>query len=100
MLDEKTLLVTDHEAVSEVVKEIESYTNDWYSIVKVPEQVPSNILSLSRGKVAVYQEGFPESEKVFIKELKEKKNIELEPICMSEFIKADGSLTCCSILIT
>ncbi|KAG1456565.1 hypothetical protein G6F56_006801 [Rhizopus delemar] len=64
MLDEKTLLVTDHEAVSEVVKEIESYTNDWYSIVKVPEQVPSNILSLSRGKVAVYQEGLKKTEDV------------------------------------
>ncbi|CEG83397.1 hypothetical protein RMATCC62417_17323 [Rhizopus microsporus] len=99
MLDNKTLLVTDHKAGLEVIGEIESYTKGWYSFIKVPEQVPSNILSFSREKFAIYQQDFPESEKVLLEELKEKRKVELKALCMSELIKADGALTCCSILV-
>ncbi|KAI9262039.1 hypothetical protein BY458DRAFT_515225 [Sporodiniella umbellata] len=99
MLDDHTLIVTDHSAGLDVINEIKGYTKDWYSIIKVPEQIPSNILSLSHGKFAVYQEGFSATEKILIQELKEKRNVEMKSLCMSELIKADGALTCCSILI-
>lgn len=99
MLNNKTLLVYDHKAGLDVVSEIEGYTKDWYNIIKIPEQIPSNIVSLSNGKVVIYQQGFSESENVLMKELKEKRNVKLKSLNMSEFIKADGSLTCCSILV-
>ncbi|KAG0799738.1 hypothetical protein G6F22_002928 [Rhizopus arrhizus] len=99
MLNDKTLLVYDHKAGLDVVSEIEGYTKDWYNIIKIPEQIPSNIVSLSHGKVVIYQQGFSESENVLMKELKEKRNVKLKSLNMSEFIKADGSLTCCSILV-
>ncbi|KAG1360405.1 hypothetical protein G6F62_000014 [Rhizopus arrhizus] len=74
MLNDKTLLVYDHKAGLDVVSEIEGYTKDWYNIIKIPEQIPSNIVSLSHGKVVIYQQGFSESENVLMKELKEKRN--------------------------
>ncbi|GAA5804337.1 hypothetical protein EDC94DRAFT_643032 [Helicostylum pulchrum] len=99
MLNDNTLLITDHEAGQQVMDEIKSFTGDHYTFIKVPEQVPSNILSLDGGNFIIYQKGFPESEKVIIEELKNKRGVEVKTLCMSELIKADGALTCCSILI-
>lgn len=99
MLNDNTLLITDHEAGQQVMDEIKSFTGDHYTFIKVPEQVPSNILSLDGGKFIIYQKDFPESEKVIIEELKNKRGVEVKALCMSELIKADGALTCCSILI-
>ncbi|KAI8095302.1 hypothetical protein BDF21DRAFT_435630 [Thamnidium elegans] len=99
MLNDTTLLITDHEAGQQVMDEIKSFTGDHYTFIKVPEQVPSNILSLDGGKFIIYQKDFPESEKVITEELKNRRGVEVKALCMSELIKADGALTCCSILI-
>jgi dimethylargininase len=99
MLDDHTLLVTDHQAGQNVMDEIKAFTNDHYEFIKVPEQVPSNILSLDNGKFIIYQKDFPKSEMVIIKEIQEKRGVATKALCMSELIKADGALTCCSILV-
>lgn len=99
MLNDNTLLVTDHEAGHKVIDEIKSYTGDHYTFIKLPEQVPSNILSLDGGKFVIYQKDFPNSEKIIIEQLKNQRGVQLKALCMSELIKADGALTCCSILI-
>ncbi|KAG1457364.1 hypothetical protein G6F46_008044 [Rhizopus delemar] len=62
MLNNKTLLVYDHKAGLDVVSEIEGYTKDWYNIIKIPEQIPSNIVSLSNGKVVIYQQGLKKTD--------------------------------------
>lgn len=99
MLNDHTLLVTDHQAGQNVADEIKSYTNDHYEFIKIPEQVPSNILSLNDGKFVIYQKGFSKSEEIIKKEIQEKRGIEIKALNMSELIKADGALTCCSILV-
>ncbi|KAG2202293.1 hypothetical protein INT47_010741 [Mucor saturninus] len=99
MLNDHTLLITDHQAGHDVLNEIKSHTGDHYTFIKVPEQIPSNILSLDDGKFIVYQQGFPESEKVILEELEKQRGVKVKALCMSELIKADGALTCCSILI-
>lgn len=99
MLNDHTLLITDHQAGHDVLNEIKSYTGDHYTFIKVPEEVPSNILSLDGGKFIIYQQGFPDSEKVIMEELKNQRGVQVKALCMSELIKADGALTCCSILI-
>ncbi|KAK4511812.1 uncharacterized protein ATC70_003811 [Mucor velutinosus] len=99
MLDDHTLLITDHKAGHDVQEEIQQFTNNHYEFIRVPEQVPSNILSLDGGKFIIYQQDFPESEKVLLEELHKKRGVQVKSLCMSELIKADGALTCCSILI-
>lgn len=99
MLNDHTLLITDHKAGHAVIEEIKSFTGNHYTFIKVPEQVPSNILSLNGGKFIIYQKDFPESEKVILEELQKQRGIQVKPLCMSELIKADGALTCCSILV-
>jgi dimethylargininase len=99
MLNDNTLLVTDHKTGNEVIEEIRASTQDHYEFIRVPEQVPSNILSLDGGKFIIYQKDFPSSEKVILAELKEKRGVDVTSLCMSELIKADGALTCCSILV-
>lgn len=99
MLNDHTLLITDHQAGHDVLNEIKSHTGDHYTFIKVPEQIPSNILSLDDGKFIIYQQGFPESEKVILEELEKQRGVKVKALCMSELIKADGALTCCSILI-
>lgn len=99
MLDDHTLLITDHKAGRDVQEEINQYTNNHYQFIHVPEQVPSNILSLDGGKFIIYQQNFPESEKIILEELQQKRGVQVKSLCMSELIKADGALTCCSILV-
>ena len=99
MLDDQTLLITDHKAGHDVQEEINQYTNNHYQFIHVPEQVPSNILSLDNGKFIIYQQDFPKSEKIIIEELQQKRGVQVKSLCMSELIKADGALTCCSILV-
>jgi dimethylargininase len=99
MVNSSTLLVTDHQAGNDVIEEIKAFTQEDYEFIRVPDQVPSNVLSLNGGKFVVYQQGFEASEKVILTELEEKRGIEVTSLCMSELIKADGALTCCSILL-
>ncbi|KAI8047373.1 uncharacterized protein B0P05DRAFT_566294 [Gilbertella persicaria] len=99
MLNDHTLLVTDKQPGNKVIQEIKDYTQDHYEFIKIPDQVPSNILSLDGGKFVIYQQNYPESEKVILSELEQKRGIQVKSLCMSELIKADGALTCCSILI-
>lgn len=63
----------------------------------MPEQTASNILSINDN--IVIQDGFPNSEIIF-NNLAEKNNLKIHKLNMSEFIKADGALTCCSVFIT
>ncbi|OBZ85418.1 N(G),N(G)-dimethylarginine dimethylaminohydrolase 1 [Choanephora cucurbitarum] len=99
MLNDSVLLITDNVSGDKVTREVKQYTQDHYEFIKIPDQVPSNILSLNNGQFAIYQDNFPKSEKVILTELGTKRGVELKSLCMSELIKADGALTCCSILI-
>ncbi|KNE65944.1 hypothetical protein AMAG_10231 [Allomyces macrogynus ATCC 38327] len=75
-----------------------------YEVVWVPDQVASNVLAFPDGKGGllgvVAQGGFPASEKILDEAIATRfgKDVPVVKLDMSEFIKADGALTCCSLL--
>ncbi|MEQ1875316.1 MAG: arginine deiminase family protein [Bdellovibrionia bacterium] len=66
-----------------------------YHPVMIPDPVASNVLYMGRN--IFIQDGFPASEAVFI-QLAGQRNKQIFKVPMSELIKADGALTCCSLL--
>jgi dimethylargininase len=64
--------------------------------VFVPDAIAANVLRLD--KVLVAQAGFPQSEAI-IRTIADSLHLKLITLDMSELIKADGALTCCSVLI-
>ena len=63
--------------------------------VELPDSVAANVLAI--GETIVIQAGFPRSEKI-LSALAAEKGKRLLKLEMSEMIKADGALTCCSLL--
>ncbi len=96
--DRHTLLFGQSAAARQIFMELDKICNlsRHYEIIFLPDDVAANVLSI--GVNIVIQEGFPESEPI-LQELALKRNKKLHKITMSELIKADGALTCCSILI-
>lgn len=93
--DSETLVVAATTTGKEIQTLIELSTNNEYTFVQVPDTTASNVLRI--GSTLVVQEGFPESEKI-LQDLCNRKQINMIKICMSELIKADGALTCGSLL--
>ncbi|CAO3688444.1 unnamed protein product [Umbelopsis ramanniana] len=93
-----TLVACSNPAGQKLIQEIKQKSGIDYDVIFVPDSVPANILALG-SDFAVIQKNFPESERILVKELTEKRGIKLTALDMSELIKADGALTCCSVLI-
>jgi dimethylargininase len=68
---------------------------DGYSVAWVPDPLAANVLNL--GKHILIQDGFPASESILV-QLAAERHKTVHKIQMSEFIKADGALTCCSLV--
>ena len=65
-------------------------------MITVPDRSSANVVRL--GRTLLIQAGFPRSEAI-LGEICRELELTPEPVCMSELIKADGALTCCSLLI-
>lgn len=96
LFDRDTLIVADTPAGREVHNIIQTLTEEAYQFVFVPDSVASNVLRI--GAVLVVQDGFPKSEKI-LQDLCEQKEVNLLKLNMSELVKADGALTCGSLLL-
>lgn len=88
------LVVADDLDGRNLVKEIESQGLD-YRILWVPDRVAANIVRINDH--LLIQKGFPESERILRKRAEEE-GLTVHPLAMSELIKADGALTCGSLL--
>lgn len=94
-VDQETLVIAEkgramtEESLSALFKQ------EYYRLLFLPDQVAANVLSF--GSTLVFQEGFPQSE-ALLRKLALEKGQELIKLTMSELIKADSALTCCSIL--
>lgn len=95
LFDEKTLIVANNPAGNAVRNTINRLTNSGYEFVTVPDDIASNVLRI--GSTLLIQDGFPQSEQI-LEELCEKRNIHMVKLHMSELIKADGALTCGTLL--
>lgn len=65
------------------------------TFIYLPDSIAANVLRI--GPNVVMQEGFPESE-ALVSQLCKERGLVLHTLCMAELIKADGALTCCSVL--
>lgn len=111
-LTDNVLIVSDDAPGQFVQAEIERLVAEHckkdevgYSFVKVPDQVASNILRFPDGEGGlqgiVFQKGFPRSRAIVenaIKTLVPGGGCEIVELDMSQFILADGALTCCSLV--
>mmetsp|Transcript_19095 Transcript_19095/g.32756 ORF Transcript_19095/g.32756 Transcript_19095/m.32756 type:complete len:288 (+) Transcript_19095:138-1001(+) len=61
----------------------------------VPDMLCSNVVRI--GQTVLFQAGYPESEAV-VRQFCEARGLQLVCVSMAEFAKADGALTCCSLL--
>jgi hypothetical protein len=62
----------------------------------VPDAAASNLIRIKNAVLVQY--GFPESLAILTPEIR-KRNLELKIVNTNELEKADGLLTCCSVLI-
>lgn len=87
---EDTLIVADTPAGERIREALPGY-----QFIKVPDPVSSNALRIS--STLLIQEGYPESERI-LEAACQQEGLQLIKINMSELIKADGALTCGSLL--
>ncbi|KAF9412726.1 N(G),N(G)-dimethylarginine dimethylaminohydrolase 1 [Podila epigama] len=116
-LTDQVLIVSDddpgHFVQSEMERLVAEFrgtsgsTGTGYRFVRVPDQVASNILRFPDGQGGlrgiVFQAGFPQSRRIVdeaIKTFVAGGTCEVVELDMSQFILADGALTCCSLLCT
>jgi len=95
-LDENTLIFTDTISGREMAEKVQHGLEDPYEIIFVPDSIAANVLRIR--DTVLLQEGFPQSLSIIAPHV-QKRNLKLHTINMSELIKADGALTCCSIFL-
>ncbi|GIL54387.1 hypothetical protein Vafri_9800 [Volvox africanus] len=105
-LDTHTLLIADtpvgHAIADQIraVPELSSSSSSSASagpleLIFVPDTLAANVLSA--GRHVVMQAGFPASETI-VRAACDARQMQLHTLSMSELAKADGALTCCSLL--
>lgn len=95
LIDNSVLVISENEAGSAVRREIEAAGLEFEYLI-VPHGPPSNVLRI--GNHILVQDGFPESTEV-LESFAAFRHFKVSKLAMSEFIKVDGALTCCSILL-
>jgi len=95
LLDEHTLVVADNAAGRALAADINTGTSRPYDLIFVPDAISANVLRL-RDTVFI-QTPFPASEPILERACEERK-LSVVRLHMSELIKADSALTCCSLL--
>jgi len=100
-LDGNTIVISDTKDGHEVAEFIQAETakagKENYNFVFVPDEPAANVLRIK--DIVIIQDGYPSSESVMQPEVVKRK-LKLVKLNMSELIKADGALTCGSILMS
>ncbi|MCB1113705.1 MAG: dimethylargininase [Chlamydiia bacterium] len=93
LLDENTLVIADNASGRAIQKWMDAQAS--YQFVAVPDPVASNVLRIK--DTLIIQSGYPASEAILKLEA-ESRGLKVIALNMSELIKADGALTCGSLL--
>lgn len=96
LIDEGIIAIADNEAGKSIKHTIEAHVPVRFEYLVVPDGPASNVLRIDDN--IVIQDGFPKSEAI-IRAFAEKRGLQIHKLTMSEFIKADGRLTCCNVLL-
>ncbi|RYZ60605.1 MAG: hypothetical protein EOP07_00150 [Proteobacteria bacterium] len=95
-IDDTTLLAADSRVARQMAEEIISALEGKAQIFYVPDVVAANVVRL--GPKLLIQAGYPNSEKILRKAALDRQ-MEVITLDMSELVKADGALSCCSLLV-
>ena len=95
-LDDQTLIVAERPAAKALAVQIATIMGDKLEIVPVPDGPAANVLRL--GRSVLIQAGFARSAPI-LEAVCAGRGLKVQSLTMSEFIKADGALTCCSVII-
>eukprot|EP01117_Protostelium_nocturnum_P020379 TRINITY_DN9133_c0_g1_i1.p1 TRINITY_DN9133_c0_g1~~TRINITY_DN9133_c0_g1_i1.p1 ORF type:complete len:272 (-),score=86.55 TRINITY_DN9133_c0_g1_i1:17-832(-) len=95
-LDETTIVIADTKQGRDLAEKHLQKLDNHYTFIFVPDVVSSNVLRIN--KTVLVQKGFPESLAILQPEI-EKRRLKMIELTMSELIKGDGALTCCSAFI-
>jgi len=93
-LDADTVLLADNPAGRELLPLLNRHVKN---IVLVPDAITANILRLKPNFI-VMQAGFPKSKEIILHACQDR-GLNLIELNMSELVKLDGALTCCSLLV-
>jgi dimethylargininase len=98
LIDKGVILISDNVAGKHIRGEIERLVpaENALQFIVIPDAVASNVLRI--GHNIVIQDGFPLSEAI-LSGYAALKGFTIHKLNMSEFIKADGALTCCNVLL-
>eukprot|EP01116_Phalansterium_solitarium_P009808 TRINITY_DN24114_c0_g1_i1.p1 TRINITY_DN24114_c0_g1~~TRINITY_DN24114_c0_g1_i1.p1 ORF type:complete len:273 (+),score=91.82 TRINITY_DN24114_c0_g1_i1:107-925(+) len=95
LLAEDCIVVADTPPGHDVVEQIRrQHQGPGYQFVFVPDSVAANVLRV--GDSVFIQAGYPASESI-LESAAASHGLTVVKLCMSELIKADGALTCCSV---
>ncbi len=94
LFDADTIVVSDDPDVRAIITQIQEKTSK-YNFLLFPDRVAANVLRIN--DTLIIQDGFPKSEAILRKKAEESK-LNIVVLQMSELIKADGALTCGSLL--
>lgn len=94
--DEHTIIVSSGSVGSLIRSYIDACCPNTYTFVEVPDIVSSNVVRVR--DLLIIQAGYPSSQ-VILAELAASRSVRVVALDMSELVKADGALTCCSLLL-
>jgi dimethylargininase len=94
-LDEQTLLVAADPAARAMARSILAALPGAQAL-ELPDALAANVVRV--GDTVLIQDGLPASEGILVQAAKERK-LHVIKLNMSELAKADGALTCCSLLL-
>jgi len=95
-IDDHTLVIASHPEAIKMADQFRQALGGDLRIIEVPNVPAANVLRL--GRVLVIQAGF-EASATLLEQAAKERDLTTVKINMSEFIKADGALTCCSVVI-
>ena len=95
-MDSSTLIVPIGDLGDQVLEAMDA-TSRGYSIVRLPNMLACNVVSVNGGILA-QDAGCSESRKILFSAAEER-GLQLEFVSLSEAAKCDGALTCCSLLL-
>ncbi len=97
VLDEETLVVSRSKEGNELVEQLThtNYIGPGYDIIRVPNRKAANVVRIK--DTVLIPSGYPESFQILHKAIS-KRNLNSVQLNISEFIKADGDMSCLSVL--
>jgi dimethylargininase len=96
-LDATTLLAPTGDLGDDVLEAMRATERGYYDVIRLPNMLACNVVVVNGGVLA--QDGGCHESRALLQEAAAKRNLQIDFLDLSETAKADGALTCCSVLL-